>query len=52
MQDHQVVAVITAILLHSADQQGRAAGLEELPKIIGFAKLILDKAASTKALGT
>ena len=53
MQDHQVVAVITAILLHSADQQDRAVGLEKLPKIVDFAKLILDKArASTKALGT
>ena len=53
MQDYQVVGVIMAILLHSIDQKDRPVGPENLPKIVDYAKLILDKArASTKALGT
>lgn len=45
MQDHQVVAVIMAILMHSAEQQDRAVGREDLPKFADYAKLILNQAS-------
>ena len=47
MQDYQVVGVIMAILLHSIDQKDRPVGPENLPKIVDYAKLILDKARAS-----